>query len=557
MEIHQFIAIIKSRKNIVIQSVIVIFIVAMLFSLLQKPAYKASATILLKEKNVGSSIIFGDLLRQFNAQPERSLQTQLKLLTIGPVLDKVIKKLNLNVSRQELLNKIDIKPEGQANMITIYVEDQSPRKAKEIANSLVAQYLANTRRSTSSDVSQAEKEVYKKLKDTEDNIIILAKEIAQKRKGDIVPDDLTAKMDMATGLYVMLSEKHEQLRISEKLNTGDAYLIAPADIPTAPISPKPVSSGIFSLIGGLFFGVAVAMVVDQLDNTIKSSKDVEKLFDLPVIGQVPLQEFIQKKGEQLVVRMKPKSAAAESYRTIRTNIQYFNIDENLKTIMITSGSPQEGKSLISANIAMAFAQANKKVALISCDLRRPSLHKIFHISNDNGLSNYLAGYSTMDEILHDVGIENITLIPSGPIPPNPSELLGSKKMESLINELENIFDFIIIDTAPVLVVTDCAVLAKFADGVLFVAKVNHTKKEDAKTIYTSLQATGVKQIGVVLNGISYSETYPYRGYGGYVYSEDKGEKTPFFKKARRKVFAIIAIPGLPLLIIYLLKIFSK
>lgn len=563
MEIQQFLSIIKVRKFIIIQAVLVIFVVSLAFSLTQKPVYKASATILLKEKNLGSSILFGDLMRQFSAQPERSLQTQLKLLTIRPVLQRVINKLNLRTEKGEkiapegLLSKIEVTPEGQANMVTVSVKDSVPIKAKEIANTLINEYLIDSKQSNSSEVSQASIEVAKKLKDTEDGIIVLAKEIAKKRRNETVPDDLKAKMDMATGLYVMLSEKYEQLRISEKLNTGEAYLVSPAEIPVSPVSPKPMVNGILSVIGGLIFGFGLAMVAEQLDNTIKTSEETEKLFGLPIIGQIPTQEELLKGDSQIIVRSKPKSAAAEAYRTVRTNIQYFNIDETLKTILITSGSPQEGKTLLTANLAMAIAQTGKKVAIICCDLRRPSLHKLFHISNESGLSNYLAGYTSIKEIMHRVEGQSLTLIPSGPIPPNPSELLGSKKMETLIDDLKLKHDFVIIDTAPVLAVTDCAVLAKYSNGVIYVVRAKQTKKDSVKVMRSSLENTGIKPLGAVLNGVSMGESYPYYSYRGYVYSDDTKEhrKLGWLRK-KRVGFGLLAIPVITLGA-YLIKLFIK
>lgn len=563
MEIQQFLSIIRVRKFIIIQAVLVIFVVSLAFSLTQKPVYKASATILLKEKNLGSSILFGDLMRQFSAQPERSLQTQLKLLTIRPVLQKVVNKLNLRTAKgekmapEELLSKIEVTPEGQANMVTVSVKDTAQIKAKEIANTLINEYLVDSKLSNSSEVSQASIEVAKKLKDTEDGIIVLAREIAKKRRNENVPDDLKAKMDMATGLYVMLSEKYEQLRISEKLNTGEAYLVSPAEIPNSPISPKPMVNGVLSIIGGLIFGFGLAMVAEQLDNTIKTSAETEKLLDLPVIGQIPTQEELLKGDGQIIVRTKPKSAAAEAYRTVRTNIQYFNIDEKLKTILITSGSPQEGKTLLTANLAMAIAQTGKKVAIVCCDLRRPSLHKLYHISNESGLSNYLAGYTSINEIMHRIEGQSLTLIPSGPIPPNPSELLGSKKMEALIEELKLKNDFVIIDTAPVLAVTDCAVLAKYSDGVIYVVRSKQTKKESVKVMRSSLENTGIKPLGAVLNGMSMGESYPYYSYRGYVYSDDTREsrKVSWFRK-RAIGAGLVAIPVITAAV-YLIKNFLR
>lgn len=185
----------------------------------------------------------------------------------------------------------------------------------------------------------------------------------------------------------------------------------------------------------------------------------------------------------LIVENKPRSVAAESYRTLRTNIQYSSFDEECKSIVITSSEPGEGKSTTAANLALSLAQGEKKVILIDCDLRKPSIHKKFKISNLTGLSDVLIGQKKLIQVLKRHG-DNLLLLTSGKIPPNPSEMLGSKAMKNLLKELRENFDYIIIDTPPVQAVTDSQVLSTEADGTLLVIKAEKTKRDsvDRKSV---------------------------------------------------------------------------
>ncbi|AYE33871.1 CpsD/CapB family tyrosine-protein kinase [Clostridium septicum] len=213
----------------------------------------------------------------------------------------------------------------------------------------------------------------------------------------------------------------------------------------------------------------------------------------------------------LIVENKPRSVAAESYRTLRTNIQYSSFDEECKSIVITSSEPGEGKSTTAANLALSLAQGEKKVILIDCDLRKPSIHKKFKISNLTGLSDVLIGQKKLIQVLKRHG-DNLLLLTSGKIPPNPSEMLGSKAMKNLLKELRENFDYIIIDTPPVQAVTDSQVLSTEADGTLLVIKAEKTKRDSVHNSINLLRKVNANIIGTVLNGVNNnSENYHYYG----------------------------------------------
>ncbi|WP_418223278.1 CpsD/CapB family tyrosine-protein kinase [Clostridium isatidis] len=213
-----------------------------------------------------------------------------------------------------------------------------------------------------------------------------------------------------------------------------------------------------------------------------------------------------------ILEKDPKSIAAESYRTLRTNIQYSSFDKEYKIIMVTSSEPGEGKSTIAGNLALSFAQDGKRVLLIDCDLRKPSLHKKFKISNLVGLSDVLIGKEDLKTALHRYN-ENLVVLTSGKLPPNPSEMLSSKAMSNLLKELKNVFDYIILDTPPVQAVTDSQILSTKADGTILVIRAEKTKKDSVQNALGLLKKVNANIIGTVLNGIESSRNKYYYYYG--------------------------------------------
>lgn len=201
----------------------------------------------------------------------------------------------------------------------------------------------------------------------------------------------------------------------------------------------------------------------------------------------------------LIVEKKPKSVVAEAYRTLRTNVQYSGFDKEIKTILVTSSEAKEGKSTISGNIAVSFSKNEKKVILIDCDLRKPSLHKMFNVSNVKGLSEVLIGTEELNETIQEYS-NNLDILTSGTIPPNPSEMLGSKSMSALLEVLKNKYDTIILDSAPIRVVTDAQILATKVDGTILVVKRDSTKIDAVKDSKNLLNKVGANIIGSILNG---------------------------------------------------------
>ena len=221
----------------------------------------------------------------------------------------------------------------------------------------------------------------------------------------------------------------------------------------------------------------------------------------------------QSQMRHLITQLNPRSPISEQYRTLRTNLEFSSVDSPLKTILVTSSSPSEGKSMTTANLAVVYAQQGKKVLLIDADLRKPTVHYTFRLDNLRGLSNILVNESTIEETAYATGIGDLDVISSGPIPPNPSELLGSKRMEVLIREASSTYDLVIFDTPPVLAVTDAQILGNVVDGSILVVRSGQTEYELAIKAKEALEPAKAKLLGTVLNDREKTSTTNYYYYG--------------------------------------------
>lgn len=273
------------------------------------------------------------------------------------------------------------------------------------------------------------------------------------------------------------------------------------------------------IIGMLSFAgsIAIVFVIFYFDDTLRSIDDMEEEIKTPVIAKV----YKDNNGIDLIVEKKPNAVASESIRTLRTNLQFSSVDEKIKTILITSSVPSEGKSFVAANLASAFAQTGKKVLIVDCDLRKGRQHKIFGVSGKKGLSNLLIGeIEKYKEYVAKTNVKDVYLIPRGIFPPNPSELLNSKKNSLLITLLKKNFDIVILDGAPIIGLSDSLILSSIVDKVLVVSALNYTKKTDLRNTITALNNVNANIAGFVANNLVHGKG----GYGYYYYADDEKDK---------------------------------
>ncbi len=344
-------------------------------------------------------------------------------------------------------------------------------------------------------------------------------------------------------IYTLLLKRHKEAQISEAMEIGDIRVVDPAIPPRFPVEPNKKVNLALGLCVGLVFGVTFAGLVEYFDTTIKNWEDVSKLLDLPMLGSIP--RIRSAKGarqrersdpsraleERLISHTDSKSPITEAYRTIRTNIQYFDITDKVQTILFTSPGPREGKSTTVSNLAVTLSQQGVKTLIVDADLRKPVMARIFRLSKTPGLTDILVGRASLSMCIAETGIDNLYLLPSGEIPPNPSELLSSSKMTDLIELLREAFDVVLLDSPPVLAVTDSSILAQKIDGVVLVLRSEVTQEDAAAMAKQHLEHVKARVIGVVINDFDAESRYYRKGYyqyyTHYYQSDNEG-------KARRK-----------------------
>ncbi len=338
---------------------------------------------------------------------------------------------------------------------------------------------------------------------------------------------LSREVETNRQLYDALIKKMKEQSVTEEIRTVNVWVVEKAEKPVSPVKPRRTLNILLGIIVGLFGGIGLAFFIEYLDNTIKSPEDVETRLRVPVLGVVPLLESKEENIEEMILR-EPQSLYAESYKTVRTAVLLSSATKPPQNIQITSMGPDEGKTVTSVNLAITIARSGYSVLLIDGDLRKPRIHTIFRLNNLSGLSTYLAGATPDIETVFKRPLSSLTVVPSGPIPPNPSELLGSGRMHELIQILNDRFDVVIWDSPPLMTVTDSLILSRVLDGTIIVTRAGKTTYElvdRGLKLLRGRRETDLESrvLGVVINGldIKKSGSYYYQYYNYYP-SQEQG-----------------------------------
>jgi tyrosine-protein kinase Etk/Wzc len=328
-------------------------------------------------------------------------------------------------------------------------------------------------------------------------------------------------------LYLLVEERYQEAVINEQSVPGNVLIIDEGLVTRTPSKPNRILIVIVGLVLGITMGIGFAVIRTFLDNTIKTPEDLQKR-GVNVLAWIPLIEGVESnKDLEFIVARKPDASASEAYRALRTRIKFSKLGKDgagLKTILVTSAAAQEGKSTTSVNIAGSLAQANFKTLLLDADLRKPRLHNIFNQKRFPGFTDYFFGQATYEDIIRPTEVNNLDYITAGTIPPNPSEILGSDQMESFLKKLKREYDYIIIDSPPVIAVTDSEIISSIVDGTILVVSANNTEMELMDKAINLLNQEHSTFIGVILNNFSYRSGYGsyYKYY--YYYSRDASKK---------------------------------
>ncbi len=330
-------------------------------------------------------------------------------------------------------------------------------------------------------------------------------------------DALKADVEQNRSLYQEFMQRRKELESSSQMDLGTVQIVDRAEVPKTPVRPRKLLNMLLAAVLSILGSVGLALLLEYMDDSIKSHEDIERYVKLPLLGVVPA---IKSDGTSLqdkdkLSHLKPRSAISEAFRDVRTSLLYSTPNQESRAYVVTSAGPQEGKTTASTNLAIALASAGKKVLLVDSDLRKPRIHKTFNMNGEKGLTNCLVGQNSPEECTSRTEIENLSIMPSGPIPPNPAELLGSPRMKELIGELKQTYDTVIFDSPPVVVVTDAAVLAAECDGAIQVIWAGHTSRKLIELGKEKIEAIGARITGVILNNVGTGRSGYYHYYPRY------------------------------------------
>jgi len=404
------------------------------------------------------------------------LRTYANWMTQRPILDQVDSQLNLGLRYEDLLKKITVTPQPNSLLLDVAVRDTKPAVARDIGNQLVVDFIQTVR------------------------------------------------------------QTQAQTQASQPTNTQAAdnlFVTAPAVLPDKPVSPNKTLNVAIAFAAGLLLALGLAFLLDYLDQSIKGDEDLIERLGLIPIGHIAYVPSGSAKRSELV-SLDPHSTSSEAFKALRTSVLFSTLDQHVKAIVVTSPELGEGKSRTAANLAIALAQAGHRTLLIDADFRRPSLHHLFGKVRNVGLSNLILQDATEADAITGVeSVPNLWLLPSGPTPPNPSELLGSARLQELMSKLWSQFSYVIVDTPPVNAVTDASILAASANATILIVEQARTTWPALTHAKQMLDRVGAHTIGVVINKVRATSGSYYYGYGNYGTPSSNGEASRDHKQAEQ------------------------
>ena len=392
------------------------------------------------------------------------------------------------------------------------------------------------------EIELSEKKEYYKVKHPEiiglnSEIRSINEKIKSEREQDLETGEKSIEYNMLKrevstnrDIYKSLLTRVGETEVTGELKTTNVSIVDKAIVPRSPVRPKKKLNLVIAFLIGVLGGSGAAFLIENLDQSIRTPEDIKKHLRLPVLASIAVPHDEEDKAVQseFMSSERPRSTITESYRSLRTSILFTAVEHKRKTILLTSSGPQEGKTTTAINMAIIMAQAGEKTILLDADLRQPKIEKNFNIGSEHGMTEALAGTESIGSVIRKTDKNNLNIITCGSIPPNPSELLGSKKMDELLKELEARYDRIVIDSPPVLAVTDAVVLSGKVDGVIIVVRANETNRNavlKSKEILETVKTENL--IGVVLNMVDTSRTgghYYYYHYYGKKYGHYGADK---------------------------------
>lgn len=477
----------KERRWLILAIAAVVVVVATLRSAAQDDEYEAVSRVLVGQTEAVEALFPG---AGAGADPDRVARTNLELIDDTAVADRVAERLSEDLSTSELLDRVEAEIENDSNVVAIRARDEDPELAAEIANGFAQQYARFRERASGRNLERAI-------------------ERAQVQLEQLESEDLT------TARGRTIERRLSDLEIAAALQGGTVEVVGEAAVPEDRVAPRPFLTFLLSIPAGLLLGILLASLISYLDRRLKREEQVEALAQLPVVASIP------RRSERLVRRRAgggvwADPVEAESYGRLATNLRFFNFDRHVKTVLVTSAVPEEGKTTVTLRLAAALAGAGQGVLAVEADLRRPTFTDYFSIQFPHGLSGVLIGATPFDDVVTRVhtsyalaapteeGDEAwttapfIEVVPAGVIPPNPTELLAGNALPQVLRQAQSHADIVLVDSAPLVPVGDAIPIANAVDGVLLVVKLGESSRDDLRRALKLLGTLRSKVLGIVI-----------------------------------------------------------
>ena len=537
LTLRDYISVLWRRKWVILLVVAVATVSAWVFSAQQTPMYQATATMFYKQQI--------DLANPLGGAWTSREQIAGEMATINDIMAGP----EIQRSAEAILQGVDVDTSAG---YTVTAEQQAAASAG--SNSVGSNVVAVTGDSADAGLAAAAANAYvaafiewdaRQWRTQIDKALPALQEQLAKYQGEA--SKLTAD-------YVMLKQRIQDLQILRATTTGSYRALMPASVPPAPYAPNPFRSAILGFGVGLFAGIGLAFLLEQFDTRVRRVDDVTRALRVPVLGRIPRISRREVAEHALVTLTHPDGHEAEAFRLIRTNLEFLAVDSDVRTIVLTSPSKGDGKSLTVANLGVSLAAAGKKVIIVDADMRRPRQHKIFKLENEQGLSTVLTGKDALAQSLVAVAVtpaqtasgepfdewaratdamQRLYVLPSGPIPPNPGELAASRRLSMVLEELSGEADIVLVDSPAMLAVGDTAALAARCDGVLFLVNMDTVRKPQLSAAADQVHRLPTRLLGIVLRTHTRRSGYYYAPYYyyNYTYTED-GQRSG--KERRRR-----------------------
>lgn len=505
MDLRSQLGVIGARHRLILAGVVVAAAVALAVSLVMPKVYEAQTTLLVGQSLSATNPDYNQLLVS-----ENLTATYLQLATSRPVLEKAASSLGLTTGPDQLATQVTVDQPQNTSLITITAQSSTADGAAALANAVANALIAQSPSSLQYD-TQVEQFLVQDLAATRDQIQSIQADVTRLLAITTRTPAEDAQLQHEQDQLVSLRASYAAMLAASNASAANIIsVVGPATPPNGPASPKLLLNVMLGAGLGLLVALAVAFLLDYLDDSVRTVREVRALTGAPTLGTVSRMPGGRGRdmAPVLATAHAPRSPAAESFRSLRTNLASLAGDGPTGVILVTSSAAGEGKTVVAANLAVAFAQTDRATVLVEADLRKPDMERLFRLPDGPGVSDLLRMPALpLERVLMRTDLANLSVVRSGTPPPNPAELLASRRMQAFIDEVRAVADVVIIDSPPLRAVTDAAVLAGLADGVVLVVDHGRTSRSSLRAGRQALAAVGARILGAVVNRVPDEDVY--------------------------------------------------